>query len=108
ALELRAQGERVSGVNRAQVFQRKRLRLGFNVELQIPKGSPPERTKQAMRAAIADEPVFIAYDLFAFDLVAVALLSALEQSFGISELYLGAAPAARDKLRISCCEICLI
>ena len=61
-----------------------------------------------MRAAIKQEMVFQAANLFSRRLVSVALRVAREQRFGVSRGDLGAGAAAHRQFRITCGEVSLV
>ena len=101
AVEAGAHDERIGREDCAQVFERKRRGVGFDVELHVAEGAPPERAKQPVRAAVGDEAVFDAAHGFAFDVVAIAFLPAFPEGFAVSNRNYRIAPATGDKLRVS-------
>ena len=83
-----------------QVGDFQRLVPRFHADLQIAVGAPPERAEGAARASIGDEFIVVADERFAFDIVAMALVPALKESFGVAQPHKRVFAAVHGQFRI--------
>ena len=83
---------------------------GFDLELQIAVGAPPQRAEDAARSAIEDELVVVADEFLAVDFVAIALLARrrFEERLGVAHADDGALAARYGEPGIGRGQIALI
>src|SRR5579875_946145 len=102
AFKMRAAGEGISREFSPKVFQNQWGCGGSRLDSQVTISAPPERAKDAIRAAIRQELIGITLDVFAFNHIAIALLEMrIKKDFSISKRNHRSLTAAHHELRIS-------
>src|SRR6185437_17172891 len=79
------------------------------IDPQIPPSAPPERLKAAIVAAVGNQLIGDAFNVAAFNVIAIALLTMrVVKSFGIGNRYFGVASAADCQFRVGSLQHAMI